>query len=321
LCAHPIATAVPADIKEYVKEALTEHDASKREKTLVCSKANRSEVAKMLSDYNVKVIMGDPPLEPELKFLPFDWSDRNEDDPGAMCELLLHLNTELGKAGAPFGSGCFHIVDVHSNNTLLSLDDEKFKKICGGTDFLILPQKVAKISYAAEICVVFEVKTTKRMGDGGIEKNTPQLILELFAARYHSDQPNILAVLSDIHSSTCVMELQCDEMGEVSIIQYDNISLSQMGAIVASHLRSPIKAIPRPNYTPKPDEPAAKGVIGFKRKFKTNLTSTVAWEQYTDMVEDTLPFSAERRFLTNQLFRQWGVEMEPSHEHSTSMYV
>ena len=68
------------------------------------------------------------------------------DDVSAMNELGVHLLEQLQKFGAPLwpadesGEG-YKLVDVHTNNKLLDVDDEKLAKISGGTDFLVLPQR------------------------------------------------------------------------------------------------------------------------------------------------------------------------------------
>ncbi len=43
--------------------------------------------------------------------------------------------------------------DVHANHQLLNLDDSKSDKLSGGTDVLLGPYGVAKVSYAQFCCV------------------------------------------------------------------------------------------------------------------------------------------------------------------------
>jgi hypothetical protein len=311
-------------MKAALHEVFNERELEKKALTYVCSDVTRATVSDLLRGLHIKVIdaVFVAPSS-SVTFGRFDWRERREDDKTAMTDLLIHLRNQFA---ASIGEGCgFQLLDVHSITNFLNLDDEKFAKISGGTDFIILPQNVASESYASEICVVFEAKTTARLSREGIESNTPQLIIELLAARYHSDQPRILAVLSDFNSVNCAMEIDFID-NAWTIKKYANLNLNQLGGLIFNYLRSPA-AVPRANYVPAVSSdgvgatPAEEAVVGFKRKFKTDLFSTLAWEHYTDMMQGTGLFSTERRQLTNQLFSSWGVELRPTVDNSASMYI
>ena len=82
-----------------------------------------------------------------------------------------------------------------------------------------------------------EAKTEKLLERDGLDKNTAQVLLEMIAARYHSAQPNLMAVLSDFASKTCVMVYDYDSVTDVvSIVKYANISLNTLGVLIALHL-------------------------------------------------------------------------------------
>ena len=148
-------------------------------------------------------------------------------------------------------------------------------------------------------CVIIEVKTDQRLVDQGLGANIPQLIAELLAARYHSDQPNVLGILTDCVGNTCAMQYACSkEAGTFCIQKHGSLDLKQLGYLLATYLSNPNNAVPRATYTPatgasssssssasstatKPEE---EMVVGFKRGYITNPLTTLAWEQYVDLI-------------------------------------
>jgi hypothetical protein len=334
LFVHFVTGNLDAAIKEAVLAGLAEHFSAKEARTIACSGASQATVTKLLESLAVKVFIGsDPIIEGDCPhFEPFDWKERNEDDPGAMAELGSHLFVQLKKFGARLDAAdvCvsgYKLVDVHKSAHLLDVNDEKLAKISGGTDFLVLPQLVAQESYASAACIILEAKTKSRLDREGLARNIPQLIVEIIAARYHSDQPNVMAVLSDFSANTCVMVFAYDQTADVlSIVKHINLPLDKLGVLIASHLSNGASSVPSATYVPsrvgepKPEEALVRAC---KRKWHTDLLSTVAWEHFEEMMPDTMPFSAERRALSNQLFRAWGFDVSGADpvDNSASMYI
>ena len=299
---------------------------------MACSAVSQGTATRFLESLGVRVVNGTVPTIAGgsfQSFVPFAWNSRKEDD--AMGDLYEHIFTELEKFNAPLSKadapdGKFKLVDVHKHRRLLDVSDDKLAKISGGTDFLVVPQGVADESYASTACVILEAKSEQRLFTEGLGKNLPQLIVEMIAARYHSAQPNVMAVLSDFATKTCVMVYDYNPETEViSIVKYADVSLNVLGKLIASHLSNRDCSVPNATYAPTVrGEPKAEErfVLACKRKWHTDLLTTVAWEHFEEMMPDTRPFSSERRELVGQLFTSWGCErIGGSVDNSSSMYV
>ena len=96
-----------------------------------------------------------------------------------------------------------------------------------------------------------------------------------------------------------------------SIVKYTNISLNTLGVLIALHLKDSHSSVPSATYAPtRNGEPKVeeKLVLAVKRKWQTDLLTTVAWEHFEEMMPDTRPFSLERRGLIGQLLTSWGCD-------------
>lgn len=227
-------------------------------------------------------------------FQSFDWKERKEEDAEAMKELYAHLHTQFQRFGVEWDK--FSLVDVHSRTTILNFSDERIGTLRGGTDLIIVPAGVADISYVQEVCVVLEVQTSKRSEDDKLPKNTPQLIVELLSASCLTNQPTVLAILSDVNNLISAMILTYDKnKKQHGITQYSGINLNDMGNLVQRFLLSD-NVVPEPNFIACENENTPEShnsVLERKRKWVTNVQTTLAWEHFAELVGDTLPFSTE----------------------------
>lgn len=303
------------EFKNAMKEALQEFKAGEKEKSIVMSRASQGTVHTLLRSMGIVVVDGKVAEDnSNTVFDAFNWDERDEDNNEAMKQLHDHLKTQFPKFGVQLCEGQFSLVDVHASRSILDFTDEKVGTFRGGTDFLIVPSGVASVSYAQEACVLLEMKTDVRVKKNSLAASIPQLTVELVAACCLSNQPNILAILSDGVSQTSAMTIGYDPSQEThSIILYSDISLNQLGMLVHSHLSSTRNAVARATYAASATTPTESelSVVGFKRKYVTNFKATVAWELYADHIGDTAPFSHERMVMTESLFRSAGVEFTP----------
>ncbi len=91
------------------------------------------------------------------------------------------------------------------------------------------------------------------------------------AARYHS-----------VLRSSTAMKFEYNSQGDsISILKYDNITLSQLGMLVSTFLSNANNAVSVPNYFPRAnpeDAPAYEAFYrSYKRKFSTDIFITLAW--------------------------------------------
>ena len=297
-------------MEELIAGAMRKKENEDKEATFVMSNVSLTAAKNLLTKMDIPVVNSDTPPSTTGDFTCFDWGNNDEDNIDTMSTLRLHLQTQLEGFGINFGTGGYQLVDVHTSKSVLSFEEEKLGKFSGGTDFIITPMSVASESYALETCVLFEVKTSKRLTTQSLSGNTPQLIAEIIATRYLSVQPNILAILTDCVEKTRVLTFKFDALTEVTtMIKYEDLTLVQMGNLVKDFLGSPNCAIPRADYVPVAAQKNENELfcLGYKRKWRSDFTTTVAWEQYVDMLEDTTPFSKDRLVITNQLLQSFGV--------------
>jgi hypothetical protein len=176
------------------------------------------------------------------------------------------------------------LLDVHNERTMLNINDSRFT-LHGGTDIMIVPFKTSKIAAEFELCVLFELKTDVTINTKA--NHTYQAIAELIAARYNSNQPNVLVVLTDVNSTASAFELAHLGGANFSVISYNNLTLEQMASKVSSFLQSSVVA--DAHYRPPADEASAsefeKGVVNFKRA-KVQQLSNLAYEHLQDMMMD-----------------------------------
>lgn len=310
------------DIGRVVSERLAEHDKMKETRTLNMSKASGGAVSKLL--VSLEIIVKDEAVPEGLSNIPIDgynWNGKHEDDSFAFAGAFEFLKSLLGPAN--FGPGCYQLVDVHSSNALLNFDDEKVGKLRGGTDIVITPFALSKMSYALELCVLFEIKTSDRVRtENGFSPSEPQALLELVAARCMSHQPNVLVILTDL--TTGAMGFTFEYVAarkSFTVCRYESLSLSQMSGLVTSFLAN--NCVPCVDFIPRAEsnDPRQLQPIEFKRRRLSAPQLPVEWEHFMDIMEDRDATDIERRMITRQLFRSFESFQEPSRDSSwLSMY-
>jgi hypothetical protein len=303
-----------------IKRAYREMDAEKTEKSVVMSNVSAATLDLVLHRFNM-VVTEDNALPTDDVFPPFDWNNRDEDNAEAFAEVFKHIHANLIKIGVPIedGSGTFKLCDVHLSRTFLNVDDDKVGKMRGGCDLAIVPSSTAAMSLAREIIIIFELKTEVR----GYKSSCNQAVVELLAAKCLSHQPNVLVVLTDVATGAIAFHVQWhpDHPDDFSVKQWNIDSLGAMAQLVKTFLNDWGRA--KGDFIPHADSEDQNElqVINFKkRKLSSGITSTVEWEHFSELREDTEPNSLERVNLTRQLFSSWGVERMPS-LLNPSMYV
>jgi hypothetical protein len=134
--------------KDDMMEILAEHDKMKETKTLSMTGASAGDVRRLLLNLELFVedadaLAASPDVTPIAEY---DWKDRREDDSEAFAGAYAFLNKLLIDSGVQFGDRGFQLVDVHSLRTILNFEDEKLGKLSGGTDIIIIPNKLSRIS-------------------------------------------------------------------------------------------------------------------------------------------------------------------------------
>lgn len=128
----------------------------------------------------------------------------------------------------------FELVDIHSIHDFLNVEDKKIGKVSGGTD-LIVPRDIASISYQAGLCALFELKTATA-NPAKKNKNKAQSLLKLVCARYLSNQPCVIVVLTDLFSEAIVYSINWVD-GGYQFFEH-TLSLSQMADFVVEFIAS-----------------------------------------------------------------------------------
>jgi hypothetical protein len=302
------------DIREQTKFGMKDYETEKKGFNIKMSSVTNEKLVNLLQILQFPV--GNASLEElriDIEFEPFSWKSRQEDDAVAMCEARDHLEKQLSKFGCKFGDGNFKLHDVHSKRTILNVNDTRFT-LSGSTDFIITPyQTNITLGAALELCVVFELKTDLVLGKDGIKAFFNQATVELIAARYLSNQPSVLVVLSDLCTSTALFQIRYNA-GEFAIKVYQEVSLSQMAAEVSKFLVN--CCVPDEYFIPSQnvsDAPARDhGVIEFKRQ-KVQLGSSLALEQFQDMLMDSGQWSCgEKAQILANLFSSMDQPMPAS---------
>lgn len=249
------------------------------------------------------VSKGHPRPPSERVFTPFNWTT-NEDS--GTASAMRHLRDQLStNFDMNLENSNFELVDIHSIHDFLNVQDEKIGKVSGGTDLIIVPSDIATISYQAGLCVLFELKTATAY-PAKKNKYKAQSLLELVCARYLSNQPCVIVVLTDLFSEAIVYSINLVD-GGYQFFEY-TLSLSQMADFVVEFIASQCRRSAISLSDSREEDLAA---ISFKRKYQTMITS-LAWERYVDEVGDTQPWSADRRQLIADVMMSCGVEEMPS---------
>jgi hypothetical protein len=289
------------DITQQIKDGLTQYFAEKEKMTLTMSNISSTEFHELLTVFKLTIVNGAPIPPLTIQFTPFNWNGRKEDNAQAMDDALNHLTAQLTNFATPievqFGGEGYKVIDVHGSRSILNVHDARFK-LSGGTDIVIVPYTTATDGAAIQICVLFELKTDLTINS----KYRFQAMTELIAARYNSNQPNVLAVLTDLHSGASVYELAYNGNAQYTIVVWDNLTLAQMASKVVNFLKSSTTTNSR--YIPPDDMTDAqeheRGVVDFRRN-KIQRVASLALEQLEDMMMDptSWTYSEKRQLFAN----------------------
>jgi hypothetical protein len=205
------------------------------------------------------------------------------------------------------------LVDVHTDDNILTVEDEKLGKSSGGTDLAILPYRVSDLMLASGFCVLFELKTTKVFAEMKARKHmVGQALLGLFCGRIQSEQPSILVILTDLCTAALVYTIAQREASEDFYIQEYQLSLEQMAEFVVEFLQTPSNVCKRVANLSLNDGKAetASGRL-FKKRFTAPLSS-LAWEHYLEEAEISEPWTKDRSTAIANLLMSCGVEKLPA---------
>jgi len=306
----------PEEQTELMLKALRRHDEEKEEKTLTFSNASDSAVRRLLEVNDLLIYEEDAEqlnTTAVAEFQPFHWEQGEDKDTPRAKE---HLQTQLSKFGVHFGRSYYRIYDVHTQKTLLSLDDNRTGKLSGGTDLLIAPYGLALESVIKQSCAVIELKPSGEGEENGLEalqESNAQATLELIAANYHSYQMT-LAVLTDLSSGANIWSLQrspSDSGDIVSVVRYTGISLNQMAEFIKKHLD--LNCVPQRDYRiPLGDlqVPLRESEVVMRAMKKARVTTSgtsVVREHFDEMMEDAPLGSMERAQVLQQHWRSCGL--------------
>ena len=243
--------------------------------------------------------VGDALPEPELKFVPFQWLDQEEKETPRARD---HLEAQLKRFGVQFGRGQYQLYDVHTKKNILSVDDRKTGKLNGGTDLILGPYGLYICGTVQQSCVVVELKTEDAViKSKGFGSFFGQATLELIAANYYSNQMAVV-VLTDLCSGAWIYALKRNENETISVIIYENLTVSQAAKFIVDHLTE--YCVPNKNYNLQTGRrPVDVDVKAMKQARVSPLEDSVEWEQFQDMLQDCPPCTRERAEVINQLYR------------------
>lgn len=295
-------------IESVVKRTLKEQEDSDKILTIVISKVSQTQANSLFQRTGISFESEQPEFEICQEFDAFKWNGRDEDD--GVSEARTHLENQLRRFGVTFGRGHYRLFDCHQNKTLLNCEDDKIGKISGGTDFIIAPYKTATSSLNQCASVLFEIKCEKTVQELGLEYFLSQAQVELVAARVLSLQPRVLVVLTDLVTSSFLLELTYSpEYKSFVVHQYEQCHLSVMATKVSQFLIQ--YSVPDVAYRPMEGVERDQEVLTFKRTKMSNDVG-IALEHFQEMIDDTEQGSAERYELARQLFLSSGFERVPS---------
>lgn len=180
-----------------------------------------------------------------------------------MHRAKLHLENELKKFGVQLGRGHYQLYDVHSDKELLAVGDGKAGVIMGGTDLILAPYGLHLLGVDRQTCVAFELKTEEAMRKCGIDSFTAEAALELIASNYQSNQITFV-VLTDLCSEITLFT-RSREDDSISIMAYENITISQGLQLIANHIA--VDCVPQRHYQVECGEKVSDITLrAFKRK-------------------------------------------------------
>lgn len=304
-----------------VIEALSRRDDQKETSTIAISRATRGKATNLFRRVGFVCIA--PPAPFHIQniggggYPPFVWGNRTE--PQGTPDARDYLQARLESVHADFAN-TFQLVDTHSSRSVLSFSDANIGNISGGTDLVICPLGTMAPSLSSELNVVIELKTSENFQDN-IESFYPSIQVEFVSANCLSNQPGILAVLTDLATSAIAWKSVFDsQRGHIVVYMYEGLSIAAMCQLVSDHLTD--TAVLDPAFVPAPNsnDANAQRSLAMKRKFEESTGfDSDALAQFEVMAEGTAPWSRERGQATWDLLRTAGVERMPALVHH-SMY-
>lgn len=296
-------------LKSSYKDAIFELEQEKERRTMTFSSVSMSSLVSYLEAIDCMVLEEKDDILPSstVSITPFKWQGKEEDETE---RAMKHLAKELKKVGIKFGRGNFWLYDVHAQESILSVDDEKTGKLSGGTDLILAPFGIAKESVVRNACVIFELKTAEAVEANGFDSFSSQATLELIATCYHSNQLP-LVVLTDLHCGSYLYTLSRDSAGRsINIKKYLNVPLNKMVTFVSNHLST--NCVPKKDYRiPGGDVEAeaeyVKTVSRFKELRVTPKQLSFSYERFHEELEDTPAGSRERARVIQSFFSSQGL--------------
>lgn len=250
----------------------------------------------------------------------FAWGDLTEHQ--GTPDAVNFLREKLVAAGVNFGRNGYKLVDVHASRNLLQVSISDELSLSGSSDALIVPHNANDVMYSSVAPVLFELKTTKSMSEE-IPKNYNQLVAEIVAARYLSEQPAVLCVLTDLNMGGVVAVTTWDS--EYNRIVVQRSELLPIGAIFR-FVHDFLETYGEPNtcflapveegYNPKYEQ-----IVQFKRVYKRAHEEAFVWEQFDELMEGTAPYSRDRALAVRHLFQAYGEEAPRCVSDYSHMYI
>ena len=351
-----IGAAIP-DMEDIVMRALERHENENKEKTVVISNATTAGTKRLSSVINLSTsiktnIRVSPP---GISFDAFSWGTNTEGQ--GTTRAVNHLFVQLKKFNIPlfsaseseavdYKTGGYDLLNVSSENTLLSIETDKFK-ISGGTDAVIVPSGM-RDDKEQQLCCVFEFKTKIP----GATANVPsQLVVEAISAQMNSKQP-VLSILTDLcsnHAFGVFFQMDATDM-KVTKIPILFQSLAAMAHYVSQFLATNCepRVVGLNNRSGGNADSGGGGASGggssggddedsgdeggdrrdgsgggdSKRArvmMVENMNQqgrgdiSLAHEHFNDHIDDTEPLSEERATMVNHLFQSYGYTI-PSYQ-------
>lgn len=267
------------ETKNACKEAYHEAFEELKREELTFSTCSNQRLRNYLARLHFGLDIGDKSLlvPPDIEVTPFDWrEDEEKDTPRARD----HLENELKIFGVKFGRGYYQLYDVHEQISILNLEDRKTGVLKGGTDCILGPYGLHVLGTVQQCCVAVELKTEEAMKNTGISNFTAQAALELIAANYFSNQMTVV-LLTDLCSATSIFTLIRDEMGYISVVIYEDLTVSEGLKFVADHISE--HCVPKRRHILEECDTQKDGDIilkSFKKARVSPLEDCVGWEHF-----------------------------------------
>ena len=208
-----------------------------------------------------------------IETTPLRWGSdtQSQDTPTRAIE---HIRDGLIKAGASLNQkGGFHIYDTHNDTDILSFSDERVGKLKGGTDVIIAPYQVEELCLYSKLAVIIDLipststllttNTSQLFDSSGTDLKVP-MILKLCSARCLSDQPGILAIVTDLTTGAVAYEALV-EADTGYFIRKTPLQLNQLYPYIAQFLGQLATPDPLLPYAAGSDDPRLYDVTQFKK--------------------------------------------------------